>query len=164
MLKKLLATDNDWGQTVLRLAAGIVIWPHGAQKLLGLFGGYGLEGTLGFLTKMGIPLAFAWLAVIAEFFGGLALALGLFSRIAALGVFSTLAVALVMVHLPNGFFMNWSGNQKGEGIEYFLFALPVLALVVWRGAGAFSLDRLIAQKAQEAEPGARSFSPEPRLS
>lgn len=132
---------------VLRLAAAIVIWPHGAQKVLGWFGGHGLQATVGFMSSMGIPPPFAWLAIAAEFLGGIALALGLLTRVAALGVFSTMAVALFMVHAKNGFFMNWTGQQAGEGIEYFVYALAVLGVLVWNGGGRASLDRLL-QKPQ----------------
>lgn len=138
-----LRTERDGALTVLRIAAGLMIWPHGAQKLLGLFGGYGVEGTLGFFTSMGIPPFLGWAAILAEFFGGIALVTGLLTRPAALGVLATLAVAALTVHLPNGFFMNWSGQQKGEGIEFFLLALPVLGVVAWKGAGAWSVDRFL---------------------
>jgi putative oxidoreductase len=142
---KLVATRDDWVLTLLRVAAGVVIWPHGAQKLLGWFGGYGLQGTLGFMTGSGIPLVFAWLAIIAEFFGGLGLVLGFMTRVAAFGVFVTMATAVLMIHAKNGFFMNWTGQQKGEGIEYFIYALVVLGTLVWSGGGAVSVDRALAK-------------------
>lgn len=147
LLRRLTLTKQDWAVTALRVAAGVVIWPHGAQKLLGWFGGYGLQGTLGFMTGSGIPLVFAWLAIIAEFFGGLGLILGLLTRVAAFGVFATMATAVLMIHLKNGFFMNWTGQQKGEGFEYFIYALVVLGVVMWRGGGAASVDGVVAKKA-----------------
>jgi len=143
--ERVFKTKDDAALTVLRLAVAAVIWPHGAQKLLGLFGGYGPIGTVGFMNQsLGIPPVFAWLAIIAEFFGSIALALGLLTRVSAFGILSTLAVGMTMVHLPNGFFMNWTGQQKGEGIEFFLLALPLLAVLVWRGAGAWSLDQAVS--------------------
>lgn len=139
--RAVVSTASDGGVTTLRLAAALVIWPHGAQKVLGWFGGHGLQGTLGFMTSMGIPPVMAWMAILAEFVGGIALALGLFTRLAAVGVFGTMLTAMLMVHAKNGFFMNWSGQQAGEGIEYFVYALAVLGVVAWKGGGTWSLDR-----------------------
>ena len=162
---KLLRTPDDVGLTVLRIAAAVVVWPHGAQKFLGLFGGHGPSATVSFMNQaLGIPPALAWLAIIAEFFGSIALALGLLTRFAALGVFSTLAVGMLMVHLPNGFFMNWTGQQKGEGIEFFVFALPVLALLVWRGGGAWSIDRAFTKGKSEGEAVPTNYEAGARLS
>lgn len=140
-----LATGNDGSLLALRLAAGLVIWPHGAQKVLGWFGGHGLAGTVGFMSSMGVPPVFAYLAIAAEFLGGIALLLGLFTRVAAFGVFSTMAVAVLMVHAKNGFFMNWTGQQAGEGIEYFIYALAVLGVLVWKGGGRASIDRILTR-------------------
>src|SRR5512140_3558185 len=124
MFKKLIQTNDDVVALVLRLVLGIVFFPHGMQKLLGWFGGYGFEGTMGFFTgKLGIPALFAFLAIIAESLGSIGLILGLGTRIAALGISITIAVAAMMLHVQNGFFMNWFGSQKGEGIEYHLLVL-----------------------------------------
>src|SRR5579859_4888312 len=118
MLSKLLRTHNDFALTVVRLVLGIVFFAHGAQKMLGWFGGYGFKGTMGFFTQQAhIPAPLAFLAICAEFFGGLGLLVGLLGRIAAFGISVNMVVAILMVHLPNGFFMNWGGNQKGEGYE-----------------------------------------------
>src|SRR5579864_8916005 len=112
-MKKILSTPNDFTLTVLRLVMGIVFFAHGAQKLLGWFGGYGFHGTMGFFTaKMGIPAPLAFLAICAEFFGGLGLIFGLLSRIAAFGIICNMLVAIALVHHANGFFMNWTGQQK----------------------------------------------------
>ena len=144
MLANLLQTDANWVLTILRVVLGVVIFAYGAQKMLGWFGRYGFSGTMGFLTKsMGIPAPFAFLAICAEFFGGLGLILGLLTRIAAFGITVNMLVAIFMVHLPNGFFMNWTGQQKGEGIEYHLLVLAMTVALMIRGAGAFSLDRAI---------------------
>jgi len=144
MLDKLFRTDANWVVTIVRIVLGVVIFAHGAQKMLGWFGGYGFSGTMGFFTKtMGIPAPLAFLAICAEFFGGLGLILGLFSRIAALGVGVNMLVAIAMVHRHYGLFANWSGTQKGEGFEFHLLALAIVFAIIVRGAGALSLDRAI---------------------
>src|ERR1700720_2512839 len=137
MFRKLMITDNDIATTILRLVLGVVFFAHGAQKMLGWFGGYGFSGTMGFFTgTMHIPAPLAFLAIAAEFFGGLGLILGFLTRIAAFGIAVNMVVAVVMVHGSNGFFMNWSGTQKGEGFEYHLLVLAVTAFLMIRGAGA----------------------------
>ena len=144
MFKKLLQTPDDRAATVVRLVLGIVFFAHGAQKMLGWFGGYGFKGTMGFFTQaMHIPAVFAFLAIAAEFFGGLGLIIGLLTRVAAFGIAVNMLVAIFMVHLPNGFFMNWAGQQKGEGVEYHLLVLAMTAALMIRGGGAFSIDRAI---------------------
>jgi putative oxidoreductase len=146
MFKKLTATTDDPVLTMLRLVLGIVFFFHGAQKMLGWFGGYGFSGTMNFFTHdMGIPSVFAFLAIAAEFFGSLGLILGLLARVAASGIIVNMVVAVVMVHHVNGIFMNWFGNQKGEGYEYHLLAIAIALAIVIRGAGAFSVDRLIGE-------------------
>ena len=144
MLKKIFQTPDDKVMTVLRLVLGVVFFAHGSQKMLGWFGGYGFTGTMGFFTHMmHIPAPLAFLAICAEFFGGLGLIVGLFTRIAAFGITVNMLVAIFMVHLPNGFFMNWSGQQKGEGYEYHLLVLAMTIALMIRGGGAFSIDRAI---------------------
>jgi len=143
MLKRLMNTSSDVSLTFLRLVLGVVFFAHGAQKMLGWFGGYGFHGTMGFFTHMGMPAAVAFLVICTEFFGGLGLIVGLLTRIAALGIGCEMIVAIFMVHLPNGFFMNWFGTQKGEGFEYHLLAIAVAATLLLRGAGAFSVDRSV---------------------
>jgi putative oxidoreductase len=146
MFKKLISTSNDVALTILRLVLGVVFFAHGAQKLLGWFGGYGLTATVGAFTHMGMPAPIVYLIIATEFFGGLGLILGFLTRIPALGIACLMAGAIFMVHLPNGFFMNWSGNQKGEGIEYHLMAIAMAAVLLLRGAGAFSVDRALASR------------------
>ena len=151
MLRKLISTDNDSATAVLRFVLGVIFFAHGAQKMLGWFGGYGFSGTMGFFTDvMHIPVLFAFLAITAEFFGGLGLMLGLLTRIAALGIFSNMVVAIAMVHHRFGFFMNWTGAQKGEGVEYHLLVLAITAFLMIRGAGAVSIDRVLASPAKGA--------------
>jgi putative oxidoreductase len=144
MVRKLLNTDNDLSLTMVRVVLGMVFFAHGAQKMLGWFGGDGFSGSMGFFTqKLGIPPTLAFLAIAAEFFGGLGLLAGLLSRVAALGIACNMIVAIAMVHAQNGFFMNWFGKQPGEGIEYHLLVLALALTIMVRGAGAFSLDRLL---------------------
>jgi len=146
-MKKLLATTNDATLTLMRLILGIVFFAHGAQKVLGWFGGYGFSGTMNFFTSaMHIPAPFAFLAIMAEFLGGLGLILGLLARIAAFGIAVNMVVAVLMIHIHNGLFMNWAGNQKGEGLEYHLLAIALAILIMVRGAGAFSVDSALAAK------------------
>lgn len=148
MIQKLLATESSSAALVLRVGLGIVMLPHGAQKLFGWFGGYGFTGTMHHFTEtMGIPYLFALLAVLAEALGSLGLIAGLGTRLAALGIGATLGVGAVMVHLQNGFFMNWFGNQAGEGFEYHLLVVGMALALVISGGGKWSLDRLIAPKA-----------------
>jgi putative oxidoreductase len=146
MLRALLATRNDWYLTVLRLAAGIMILPHGLQKTFGWFGGPGFTKTMGFFTNgEHIPAVFAFLGIMAEFLGGIGLILGFLTRIAAFGVLVNMVVAIVAFNSRFGFFMNWGGNQKGEGIEFHLLAIAILLGVMLRGAGPVSIDRAIAK-------------------
>ncbi len=149
MLRKLLATSNDGTLTVLRLVMGVTFFMHGAQKMLGWFGGYGFSGTMGFFTNMmHIPAPFAVLAILAEFLGGIGLIVGALTRIAAFGIATNMVVAVLMVHAQVGFFMNWTGQQKGEGFEYHLLALAIAVVLMVRGGGAFSLDRALSSRAQ----------------
>jgi putative oxidoreductase len=148
MFRKLIVTDNDFATTILRLVLGVIFFAHGAQKMLGWFGGYGFTGTMGFFTGvLHIPAVFAFLAIAAEFFGGLGLIFGLLTRVASFGVFCNMIVAVAMVHSQFGFWMNWTGAQKGEGYEYHLLLLAASAFVMIRGAGAASVDRLLSSPA-----------------
>jgi len=145
-VKKLLQTSNQFTLAFARLTLGIVFFAHGAQKLLGWFGGLGFSATVGAFGKMGMPLAIAYFAIFVEFFGGLSMIFGLLSRLAGLGIAAEMCGAIATVHFRNGFFMNWYGLQKGEGFEYHLLAIAIGVLIMVRGAGAISLDRLIAPK------------------
>jgi putative oxidoreductase len=145
MLSKLTATDNSTATTILRIVLGIVFFAHGAQKLLGWFGGYGYTGTMGFFTgALHVPAFFAFLAIVAEFFGGLGLIFGLLTRVAAFGIAVNMLVAITLVHAQFGFFANWSGTQKGEGIEFHLLAIAMSVFLIVKGAGAVSVDRMLA--------------------
>ncbi len=146
-MHKLLATTNDATLALMRLILGIIFFAHGAQKALGWFGGYGFSGTMGFFTStLHVPAPFAFLAIMAEFLGGLGLLLGLLARVAAFGITVNMIVAILLVHIHNGMFMNWFGNQKGEGVEYHLLAIACTITIMVRGAGAFSVDGALAAK------------------
>ena len=150
MIQKLIGTTDDFSTTVTRVVLGAVMFPHGAQKVLGWFGGYGFGPTLdAFVNQIGIPVPLALLAFAAEFLGGLGLIFGLFGRVAALGVLSVMAVAATM-HLQNGFFMNWSGTQGGEGYEFHLLAGAMAVAVIIKGSGALSLDRLLSRDSRQS--------------
>ncbi|HLK66572.1 MAG TPA: DoxX family protein [Bryobacteraceae bacterium] len=145
MVRKLFQTDDSMATTILRLVLGLIFAAHGAQKMLGWFGGAGFSHTMGFFTNgMHIPAPFAFLAIAAEFFGGFGLLLGFLTRVAAFGITVNMLVAIGMVHGAVGFFMNWSGTQKGEGFEYHLLVLAMTIFLMIRGAGALSVDRAIA--------------------
>lgn len=144
-LQLLCKTNNSFAPLMARLTLGIVMFPHGAQKMLGWFGGNGFTGTMHFFTQqMHIPAPLAFLAIMAEFAGSIGLIVGCLSRIAAFGIATNMVVAIFTVHIHNGFFMNWYGNQKGEGFEYHLLAIGLALIVIFYGAGMASFDRLIS--------------------
>jgi putative oxidoreductase len=144
ILQWLLQTDGSVVPLILRLILAVVMFPHGAQKTLGWFGGHGFKGTMRFFTSSGTPAILALLAIAAEFLGPLGLAVGLLTRVAALGIACVMLVAIFTVHWPHGFFMNWYGNQKGEGFEYHLLVLGIAITLIIVGAGAWSLDGVLA--------------------
>src|SRR5436190_23751189 len=146
MLNRLVRTNDDYALTIARLVLGALFFVHGDQLMLGWFGGYGLSGSMAFFTKdLGIPASLAFLAICAEFLGGLMLIVGFLGRLAALSIICLMAVAVVKVHWQFGLFMNWFGTQKGEGFEYHLLAATLGVVIVLRGSGALSLDRLLAR-------------------
>lgn len=147
MYGKLLSTQDDVAPLVMRVMLGVVFFPHGAQKVFGWFGGYGLSGTLNFFTEtMGIPMIFALLVIAAEFLGALGLIVGFLTRIAAFGVASVMTGAIFMVHLQHGFFMNWAGKQAGEGFEYHLLAIALALALMFTGGGKASVDGVLSRK------------------
>jgi putative oxidoreductase len=148
MLRRLIQTVPDHAITLVRLVLGVVFFAHGAQKALGWFGGGGFSATMsGFSGHMGIPAPLAVLAIAAEFLGGIGLILGLLTRVAAFGIAVNMCVAIAQVHARNGFFMNWQGNQGGEGIEYHVLVLAITILLMVHGAGALSVDRALSASA-----------------
>jgi putative oxidoreductase len=145
-------TDHDVANLLLRLVLGVVFFPHGAQMALGWFGGYGFSGTMGFFTgTLHIPAPFAFLAIAAQFAGSIALILGLFTRVAALGIAVNMVVAVAMVHAQYGWFMNWFGNQKGEGFEYHLLAIAIAIVLIARGGGKWAADTAIEHSLRPTE-------------
>src|SRR5271170_1674542 len=146
MLTRMLGTDGDWVITIVRIVLGGVFFAHGAQLALGWFGGAGLQSTLRvFREQLRIPVPFALLSVAAEFLGGVGLIVGLLSRIAALGIAVVMIVAVFAVHWRFGFFMNWYGDKRGNGIEYHVLVLVLALVVMIKGGGAFSLDQIMCQ-------------------
>lgn len=148
LISTLLKTDSSNTTALIsRLTLGLVILPHGLQKTFGMFGGYGLEGTLGFFTgTLGVPFIVALLVIAAESLGALALVLGFMSRFCAASLAIVMAGAISMAHWGNGFFMNWSGQQQGEGFEYHLLAIGLALTLVISGGGKFSVDQMISEK------------------
>jgi len=146
ILHLLTTTSSVYSPIFLRLFLALVVFPHGAQKVLGWFGGYGFNGTMAFFAgTMGLPYAVALLPVLTEFLAPVALIFGFFTRIAALALGVNFLVVMTVLW-PNGFFMNWFGNQKGEGIEYVLLIFGIALALIVGGAGRLSLDRVIAEK------------------
>jgi putative oxidoreductase len=142
MIETLLHTDADYVCTFVRIIAGIIIFPYGMQKLFGWFGGPGLKASLLQLIARKIPTPIAWLIVIGQSVGSVALIAGVFGRLAAGGLFIIFTGALV-VHSPDGWAMNWFRAKNGEGIEYFVMLLALLLIIIVRGSGAMSFDRLL---------------------
>ena len=146
-MKAFFQTDDSWAGLILRLTLGLVMFPHGAQKLLGWYGGFGFDGTLGFFTgKMGLPWLIAFLIIMGESFGSLGLLVGFLTRFSAASIGVIMLGAITLVHWPNGFFMNWFGKQAGEGYEYHLLVLGISIALAVIGAGRWSVDQQIAQR------------------
>jgi putative oxidoreductase len=153
-------TAREWGYLVLRTALGVIFMAHGAQKLFGWFGGHGFSGTVGFFVQqLGIPAPMAALAILTEFFGGLAVLLGVFTRTAGLGLAVTMLVAAVKVHLAGGFFMNWElAAGRPHGIETNL-ALGAMALfLALAGPGRWAVLGDIERRLAERLVGRRGAS------
>lgn len=157
----LFATHTSVGMFILRVVLALVIFAHGAQKLLGWFGGQGYSGTMGFFTtSMGLPWLIAFLVIIGESIGSLSLLAGFLTRFVAASYLLIMLGAITMVHWPNGFFMNWFGQQQGEGFEYHLLVIGMSLALLLEGGGAWSLDHLIARRiAQGNEPALSRYIP-----
>ncbi|MCL4245701.1 MAG: DoxX family protein [Candidatus Dadabacteria bacterium] len=146
MIRRFIGTDvNDVAALIARVALGVVMLPHGLQKLLGMLGGYGFSATVGAFTGMGIPAPVAVLVILAESFGALFLILGFISRFSAFGVGLVMLGAMLTVHAQFGFFMNWYGSAAGEGFEYHILALGLALIVLIRGGGKWSADGVIGR-------------------
>lgn len=148
MLNSLIKTDSkDYISLISRLVLGLVMLPHGAQKLLGMFGGFGTSDTINFFTStLGIPYAIAILVILGESIGALLLIFGFAGRVVSLNLIAIMIGAVLTTHLPNGFFMNWFGNQKGEGFEFHILVVALASIIVIKGSGMFSLDALLQRK------------------
>lgn len=145
-MHRFFATNESGVLLLQRLILGLVMLPHGAQKMFGWFGGGGWTGTIGYMTDAaGLPYIVAVLVILSEVFGSLGLVLGLGTRLAALGVVSVMVGAMATTHLKVGFFMNWAGQQTGEGYEYHLLALALALPLLVKGGGWLSADGAIAK-------------------
>ena len=153
MMKKLLmtqfGTDETWAPVVLRVMMGAIMFPHGAQKLLGWHGGMGFSKTMEMFTGSGMPWIVAFLVILGESVGMLSLIAGFMTRFCAGSLIVIMLGAIGLVHLPNGFFMNWFGKQAGEGYEYHLLVIAICAALVITGGGRASVDGVIAKKCAE---------------
>lgn len=143
-MDRVFATNDSWMGLILRTGLGIVMFSHGAQKMLGWFGGQGFDATMTGLTiQMQLPKIVVVAVIMAEFFGGIALILGAYARVAAFGIACVMLGAITTVHWSNGFFMAWTGNQQGQGIEFHLLAITIAAGIMTQGAGRWSIDRAL---------------------
>jgi putative oxidoreductase len=145
MANAFVRTRDDYAALVMRLFLAVVFFPHGAQKVLGWFGGHGASATIQGFSKMGLPPVVTVLVMAAEFGGSILLILGFLTRLAAIGIGALMVAAILMVHGKVGFFMNWAGNQKGEGFEYHLLAIAIAVALLIIGGGAFSVDRALSR-------------------
>lgn len=142
LILNLIKTNDGWVVAIARAVLGVIMFAHGAQKLLGWYGGPGFAKTVQNLTTdVQLAKPATVLVILAEFFAGLGLIVGLFSRLAATGVLATMVGAIVTVNYAYGLFMNWMGEKKGNGFEYHLLAIALAVIVVAKRGGAFSLDR-----------------------
>ena len=144
ILLNLLRTDGDWAVTAARIVLGVIMFAHGAQKLLGWYGGHGFENTLQTLKAyLKLPRPLGVVIILTEFLGGLGLMVGFLSRLAALGILAAMLGAIITVHYAYGLFMNWAGEQKGNGFEYHLLAIALALVVIIKGGGALSVDHAL---------------------
>ncbi len=143
-MKYLFQTNDNFSYWVPRVILGCVMFPHGAQKLFGWFGGFGFTNTMTYFTQTtGLPWIIAFLIIMGESLGSLGLILGFFTRLSALGLICIMVGAIITVHIPNGFFMNWFGKQAGEGFEYHLLVIGMSIPLLVSGGGKYSVDMLI---------------------
>jgi putative oxidoreductase len=146
-MKKIFQTNESNASTIIRIVLGLILFPHGAQKMLGWFGGYGFSGTMGFLTgTAGLPWIIAFLVIAIEFFGAIALIFGFATRIVSAGIISLFTGIILTSHFQNGFFMNWYGNLKGEGYEFHLLIIGMAIALLVSGAGKWSIDYALQKK------------------
>lgn len=147
MKTAIITTNNSWSPTILRLLLGIVLLAHGSQKFLGWFGGYGFNGTMDFFTNtIGLSWFIGFLVIVIEFFGSIFLIMGFATRVWSVLMIILFSGIIYTSHIQHGFFMNWFGNQKGEGYEFFLVAIGISLSLLLTGGGKFSLDGMIMKK------------------
>lgn len=147
MKNKIFNTNNDWTGLITRLTLGLILFPHGAQKMLGMFGGYGFSGTMSFFTgTLHLPWIVGFLVIIIEFVGSLSLIVGFASRVWSALIIVLFIGIIFTSHIDNGFFMNWFGNQKGEGYEYHLLIIGLSLATLVNGSGKYSVDSLITKQ------------------
>lgn len=147
MLKRFFQTPSLIGPFITRVGLGIVILPHGFQKLLGLFGGFGWSATIGFFSRaLHVPIPVSVLVILGESLGSVAMILGFMTRFVAASYIMIMLGAIMLVHLPNGFFMNWFGKQAGEGYEYHILVITMSLALLFAGGGKWSVDGLIAER------------------
>src|ERR1700756_4279299 len=155
MIENLIGTHADWVVAIGRIVLGIIFFGHGAQKMLGWYDGPGLSSSMRTFTEnLHLQSTLAFLVIAGEFFVGVGLIVGLFSRIAAFVIVLTMVGAIATVHFRFGLFLNWFGSQEGHGIEYHLLAIALALIVVVKGAGVFSLDRLVYEHFSRSEQSA----------
>ncbi len=148
-MKLLLQTDAVWSSAILRITAGMVMFPHGAQKLLGWYGGHGFSGTMGFFTEtLGLAWIIALLVILGESLGAVALIAGFMTRFVSGSLAIIMVGAVAIAHWDHGFFMNWFGQQQGEGFEFHLLIIGMCMALVFSGGGKWSVDRAISESAQ----------------
>jgi len=146
MRNDILATKGNFGPTIIRIVLGLVLFPHGAQKLLGWFGGAGFENTMDMFTEaLGIPWLIGLLVIILESIGPVLIIIGLGSRLVALAIVVEFTIIIFLAHIQNGFFMNWTGQQMGEGFEYHLLVIGIALSLLISGSGRMSVDRLLTK-------------------
>ena len=147
LLQRIARTDERLAPAIARLGLGVVILPHALQKVFGWFGGGGFSATYGaFTNMMSIPGPLAFLAIVTELVCSIALIVGALTRLAALGIIAIMLGAIAYVHVPHGFFMNWTGQKAGEGFEYHLLAIALGLVCVFAGGGSASVDRALMRR------------------
>lgn len=145
-------TNNDWTGLIIRLTVGLIMFPHGAQKVLGWFGGPGYTNEMNFFTEtLNLPWLIAFLVIVIEFAGSISLIIGFASRIWSIAMIILFIGIIFTAHFEHGFFMNWFGNQKGEGYEYHLLIIGLSLTTIINGSGKYSVDEKLAEVSLERE-------------
>lgn len=147
--QRIFATHDEWTGTILRITLGGILFPHGAQKLLGWFNGPGFDKEMQFFTEVvGLPWIIGFLVIVIEFFGALSLVIGLATRFWAIAVVGLMIGIILTSHLEYGFFMNWFGNQAGEGFEYHLLVIGLSLATLLQGSGKYGVDGQIQKQVE----------------